>query len=230
MTPWCDEWRWSARDERSGDDAPGAQTVAEPSLLRRDADGIAWLTLNRPAARNALSIGLMEALDAELARIETDASVRVVIIGGAGPAFCAGHDLRELRANPTRAAYEAVFALCSRLMLRLVRLPQAGDRAGAWRGDRGGLPACGELRSRGGGGHRAVRDARGEYRAVLLHADGRAVACRRAQGVDGDAVDRRPGGRRAGARARAGEPGGAGRPTWMRRWRRWPGRSRRKVR
>jgi enoyl-CoA hydratase/carnithine racemase len=99
-------------------------TPAEPSLLRRDADGIAWLTLNRPAARNALSIGLMEALDAELARIETDLSVRVVIIGGAGPAFCAGHDLRELRANPTRAAYEAVFALCSRLMLRLVRLPK----------------------------------------------------------------------------------------------------------
>jgi enoyl-CoA hydratase/carnithine racemase len=93
-------------------------------LLRRDADGVAWLTLNRPAARNALSMGLMEALDGELATIETDASVRVVVIGGAGPGFCAGHDLRELRARPTRASYEAAFALSTRLMLRIVRLPK----------------------------------------------------------------------------------------------------------
>jgi enoyl-CoA hydratase/carnithine racemase len=99
-------------------------TVAAPSLLRRDTDGVAWLTLNRPASRNALSTGLMEALDAELARIESDPRVKAVVIGGAGPAFCAGHDLRELRASPTRAAYEATFALCSRLMLRVVRLPK----------------------------------------------------------------------------------------------------------
>jgi enoyl-CoA hydratase/carnithine racemase len=98
--------------------------VITPDLLRRDAGGVAWLTLNRPAARNALSMGLMEALDAELARIETDPAVKVVVIGGAGPAFCAGHDLRELRATPTRAAYAATFALCSRLMLRVVRLPK----------------------------------------------------------------------------------------------------------
>ncbi len=96
--------------------------VITPDLLRRDAGGVAWLTLNRPAARNALSLGLMEALDAELARIETEQAVKVVVIGGAGPAFCAGHDLRELRATPTRAAYAATFALCSRLMLRVVRL------------------------------------------------------------------------------------------------------------
>jgi enoyl-CoA hydratase/carnithine racemase len=98
--------------------------ITEQVLLRRDADGVAWLTLDRPAARNALSMALMEALDAELARIESDPRVKVVVIGGAGPAFCAGHDLRELRANPTRAAYEATFALCSRLMLRVVRLPK----------------------------------------------------------------------------------------------------------
>ncbi|MBN8875632.1 MAG: enoyl-CoA hydratase [Rhodospirillales bacterium] len=99
-------------------------TAAAPPLLRRDADGVAWLTLNRPAARNALSIGLMEALDASLEAIAGDASVRVVVIAGAGPAFCAGHDLREMRADPTRAAYERVFALCSRLMQRIVRLPK----------------------------------------------------------------------------------------------------------
>jgi len=93
-------------------------------LLRRDEADVAWLTLNRPAARNALSIGLMQALDAELAAIATDASVRVVVIGAAGPAFCAGHDLREIRAEARREAYEALFALCSQLMLRIVHLPK----------------------------------------------------------------------------------------------------------
>lgn len=93
-------------------------------LLRYDQDAIATLTLNRPAARNALSMGLMEALDAELSAIADDPAVRVVIIAANGPAFCAGHDLREIRANPSRAAYEAVFALCSRLMQRIVRLPK----------------------------------------------------------------------------------------------------------
>jgi enoyl-CoA hydratase/carnithine racemase len=96
--------------------------VMEQLLLRRDADGVAWLTMNRPAARNALSIGLMEALVAELDAIESDAAVKVVVIGGAGPAFCAGHDLRELRSRPERAAYQATFELCSRLMTRVVRL------------------------------------------------------------------------------------------------------------
>ena len=96
----------------------------ERLLLRRDADGVAWLTLNRPAARNALSMALMQSLVAELAAIERDPAVKVVVIGGAGPAFCAGHDLRELRANPERAAYQATFDLCSRLMTSIVRLPK----------------------------------------------------------------------------------------------------------
>ncbi len=98
--------------------------VTEQVLLRRDRDGIAWLTLNRPGARNALSIGLMEALVAELDAIEADPTTKVVVIGGAGPAFCAGHDLRELRSRPERAAYQATFELCSRLMTRIVRLPK----------------------------------------------------------------------------------------------------------
>ncbi|WP_428536927.1 enoyl-CoA hydratase [Rhodopila sp.] len=93
-------------------------------LLRHDSDHIATLTLNRPDARNALSIGLMQALDDELSAIAEDRTVKVVIIAGNGSAFCAGHDLRELRATPTRAAYEAVFALCSRLMQRIVGLPK----------------------------------------------------------------------------------------------------------
>jgi enoyl-CoA hydratase/carnithine racemase len=91
-------------------------------LLRHDSDHVATLTLNRPAARNALSIGLMEALDAALEAIGADPTIRVVILAGSGPAFCAGHDLRDLRATPTRAFYEATFALCSRLMQRIVHL------------------------------------------------------------------------------------------------------------
>jgi enoyl-CoA hydratase/carnithine racemase len=98
--------------------------VIEQVLLRRDADGVAWLTLNRPGARNALSIALMQALLAELDAIDTDPSVKAVVIGGAGPAFCAGHDLRELRSRPERDAYQATFELCSRLMTRVVRLPK----------------------------------------------------------------------------------------------------------
>jgi enoyl-CoA hydratase/carnithine racemase len=95
-----------------------------PLLLREDRDGIAVLTLNRPQARNALSLALMARLQEMLDRIAEEPAVRVVILAGAGPAFCAGHDLRELRADPSRAHYERIFAACSRLMLTLTRLPK----------------------------------------------------------------------------------------------------------
>jgi enoyl-CoA hydratase/carnithine racemase len=98
--------------------------LSEPLLLRHDAAGIATLTLNRPQQRNALSVGLMGALQEELDRIEVDRAVKVVVLAAAGPGFCAGHDLREMRANPGRQAYEALFAQCSRLMLSIVKLPQ----------------------------------------------------------------------------------------------------------
>ncbi len=98
--------------------------VTEQVLQRRDADGVAWLTLNRPSARNALSMALMEVLLLELVEAGKDPLVKVVVISGAGPAFCAGHDLRELRSRPERAAYEATFRLCSRLMTQIVRLPK----------------------------------------------------------------------------------------------------------
>jgi enoyl-CoA hydratase/carnithine racemase len=94
----------------------------ESLLLRRDVDGIAWLTLNRPAARNALSVALMDAAQNVIDAIAKDKSVKVVVIAGAGPGFCAGHDLREMRANPGRQHYEALFQQCSRLMTSIVRL------------------------------------------------------------------------------------------------------------
>jgi enoyl-CoA hydratase/carnithine racemase len=101
------------------------QTTTETApLLRHDEAGVAWLTLNRPAARNALSVALLGALDAELSAIAGDPSVRVVVIGGAGPGFCAGHDLREMWADPRQETIAALFAQCSALMLRIVRLPK----------------------------------------------------------------------------------------------------------
>ena len=100
------------------------QPVGAPVLLRRDEAGVAWLTLNRPAQRNALSIDLMAALQAELDAIAKHAPTRVVVIAGAGSAFCAGHDLRELRVDPSRSFYERVFRDCSRLMSTIVALPK----------------------------------------------------------------------------------------------------------
>jgi enoyl-CoA hydratase/carnithine racemase len=95
-----------------------------PLLLRDDAEGVATLRLNRPAAYNALSAGLMRALHETLDAIASDNAVRVVIVAGAGKGFCAGHDLRELRARPDRVAYEALFTACSALMQRIVSLPK----------------------------------------------------------------------------------------------------------
>jgi len=100
------------------------EAETEPVLLRCDDSGIAVLTLNRPQSRNALSAALMAQLQDSLDAIAGDRAVRVVVIAGAGPAFCAGHDLRELRAEPERAQYEAIFAQCSRLMLTITRLPK----------------------------------------------------------------------------------------------------------
>ena len=99
-------------------------TQPDDILLRTDTDGVATLTLNRPSARNALSTGLMAALQTEIDAIAQDISVRVVVIAANGPAFCAGHDLREVRGTPTQEAYEALFAQCSALMLSITRLPQ----------------------------------------------------------------------------------------------------------
>ena len=100
------------------------QQVNGALVLRDDLGGVATLTLNRPDQRNALSADLMSALQAELAAIATDETVRAVVIAANGPAFCAGHDLKEMRANPDEKYYQDLFGQCSRLMLAITRLPQ----------------------------------------------------------------------------------------------------------
>jgi enoyl-CoA hydratase/carnithine racemase len=95
-----------------------------PVLLEECDQGVLRLTMNRPEARNALSAALMSALLDALGRAAKEPQARVVVIAGAGPSFCAGHDLRELRTDQRREPYESVFAQCSELMLTIVRLPK----------------------------------------------------------------------------------------------------------
>jgi enoyl-CoA hydratase/carnithine racemase len=100
-----------------------ADPIATPILVREDRGGIVTLTLNRPEHFNALSAELLGALQRALDEIARDAAVRVVIIAAHGKGFCAGHDLREIKALATKAAIEALFLQCSRMMMALARLP-----------------------------------------------------------------------------------------------------------
>jgi enoyl-CoA hydratase/carnithine racemase len=92
-------------------------------LVARDGRGVVTLTLNRPQSFNALSEGMLDALQTQLDALAKDATARVVILGGSGKAFCAGHDLKQMRAAPSKAYYERLFAQCTRVMLGLQRLP-----------------------------------------------------------------------------------------------------------
>jgi enoyl-CoA hydratase/carnithine racemase len=96
-----------------------------PFIVRSDTGGVSTLTLNRPESRNALSIGMMLALSAELHNAAADPSVRVVVLTGAGPVFCAGHDLNEMRAEKFNRVYtEKLFAKCAEVMLAIVNIPK----------------------------------------------------------------------------------------------------------
>jgi len=103
---------------------PKAPDAEEPVVRRsQDARGVVTLTLNRPHAFNALSEAMLTTLQLELDAIGKDESVRVMIIAAAGKAFCAGHDLKEMRAAPSLEYYEQLFAQCSDMMLTIQRLP-----------------------------------------------------------------------------------------------------------
>ncbi len=98
--------------------------TAEPLLLvTRDARGVVTVTLNRPLAFNALNEELLAALQTAIDAIDADDTVRVVVLAASGKAFCAGHDLREMRSQPSLAYYQKLFAQCSQMMQGLQRLP-----------------------------------------------------------------------------------------------------------
>ncbi len=92
-------------------------------LRERDPRGVITLTLNRPQAFNSLSAGMIAALQAELDAVGRDDGARAVVIAAAGRAFCAGHDLKEMRAAPSLAYYETLFDHCAQMMLGVQRLP-----------------------------------------------------------------------------------------------------------
>jgi len=100
------------------------ENSAEPILLRQQSDGVHTLTLNRPRQYNALSREMLSSLQSALDEIARDPEVRVVVLAGSGPAFCAGHDLKEMRGRPDKAFQKELFEQCSRMMLSLTRLPQ----------------------------------------------------------------------------------------------------------
>ena len=92
-------------------------------LSNRDARGVVTLTLHRPDQFNALSEALMAELQRQLDAIAGDESVRVVVLAASGKAFCAGHDLKEMRATPSTGYYQQLFQQCGKLMLSLQMLP-----------------------------------------------------------------------------------------------------------
>jgi enoyl-CoA hydratase/carnithine racemase len=104
--------------------AASASNDPTPWVLMERREGIARLTLNRPAQYNALSEQMLAALHGALDELAVDAAVRVVVLGGAGKAFCAGHDLKQMKANSSLAYYRRLFEDCSRLMMRIQTLPQ----------------------------------------------------------------------------------------------------------
>jgi len=100
-------------------------TIEEPLVLRHDrADGLTTLTLNRPGQFNSLSKDMLTAIKAELDAIAANEAIRVVVLAGAGKAFCAGHDLKEMRANHSKGFMQALFKQVGELMLTLTRMPQ----------------------------------------------------------------------------------------------------------
>ncbi len=100
------------------------QNLQEPLLLRQDdSRGVTTLTLNRPNVFSAQSEELLQALQQQIDLLAQDASLRVVVIAASGKAFCAGHDLRQMRAQPELTYYQRLFEQCARMMMSLQKLP-----------------------------------------------------------------------------------------------------------
>ncbi len=101
-----------------------AKEDSGPLVLRSDEGGICSLIINRPNSYNALSISCMENIMQEIRAISEDPSIKAVILSGSGKGFCAGHDMKDLRANPEKSFYEKTFATSSRLMMSIINCPK----------------------------------------------------------------------------------------------------------
>jgi enoyl-CoA hydratase/carnithine racemase len=101
-----------------------AEPLVDPLVIREhDARGVVTLTLNRPQAFNALSEAMLEALTTAIDAVAQDEGARVVVLAAAGKAFCAGHDLKEMRAAPSLHYYRTLFGQCAKVMMALQKLP-----------------------------------------------------------------------------------------------------------
>ena len=110
---------------QSSPESSDARAEISPATVVVERDGaIATVWLDRPDAFNALSEATLDALLAAFDRLADDESLRVIVLAATGRAFCAGHDLREMRAEPSQAYYGALFARCTKMMMALQRLPQ----------------------------------------------------------------------------------------------------------
>jgi enoyl-CoA hydratase/carnithine racemase len=96
----------------------------QPILLREDRDGVCTLTMNRPQQMNLLTSQMLAALQDAFAEIARNKKIRVVVIAAAGKGFCAGHDLKEIKALKELPKIEALFGQCSRMMQTIPTLPQ----------------------------------------------------------------------------------------------------------
>jgi enoyl-CoA hydratase/carnithine racemase len=113
-----------ARGEAGSNEEDAMNVAGDPLVSRNvDARGVVTLTLNRPQAFNALSASMLSVLQSELDILTRDESVRVLVLAAAGKAFCAGHDLKEMRAQPSLGYYQGLFAQCTRVMLGIRRVP-----------------------------------------------------------------------------------------------------------
>src|SRR5689334_4383725 len=117
-------WRGIVNKASSRAEDTNVDASPESPLLRTDAGGVARLTLNRPQAYNSLAYALLGQLQVELDRIAADPANRVVVIAGAGKAFCAGHDLIEMGADLHDAPDSALYDRCSAMKTTLTQLPQ----------------------------------------------------------------------------------------------------------
>ncbi|MGE0310900.1 MAG: enoyl-CoA hydratase [Lautropia sp.] len=113
------------RDGVTADGAPTTAASVAEGPLELHVDGpIATVWLSRPAAYNALSEAMLDALASAFDAIASRQDIRVVVLAARGKAFCAGHDLREMRREPSHAYYQSLFARCTRVMMAMRRLPQ----------------------------------------------------------------------------------------------------------
>ena len=168
--------------------APEARAMTETYVLNeRDARGVVTLTLNRPQQFNALSEEMMTALQAELDAVARDGSARVVVIAGRGKAFCPGHDLKQMKANPSVDYYRRLFAQCAQLMLTIQRLPLPVIARVHGIATAAGCQLVAMCDLAVAASRRALRGERHQCGAVLLDAGRGTVAQCRSQGSVRDA-------------------------------------------